>query len=690
MENNYSNSEKIATTNLNFKHDKNYLNEKNLSGKRILSSIILGMLFLLSSSNVWSQSPVSRIYTDWKGYWTSDAPTAEGNRPNTINNLIAFEWNGTTYSTAVDDAVLNTKQVFFNPQKFRALKIQSLDYKPEGGTFFLQGSMIDGSATERFLTPALTQGTSTKAEIASRLTDGKNGLGLGTGIANISTNSVYFKVGTNNLNLEGLNDGIPDLVVTQVAATGGINDVFSFVDADGKQVGNSISVAFSEVPVVGNYNLDIFNASNGSIAGYPAADTRPIRILVYDTSAFGITTENAPLVDRFVVTFSGDSDCAFIAFNANSLKYADLSMVKKARIEGCGTVGNKINYTFDITNTGDMAVTNVVLEDPLPGLVITGTQGTTLESGQSISFTGTYTITAQDVALGKVVNSAIVTGLDPSLNVVEDISGLTITDGISTVADLLRAPTNIIGNAALCGEGSTTILSVNGGSLGTGAIVEWFTGSCDGTPAGTGNSITVSPTQTTTYFVRYNSTCNGDVTTCASLVVKVSPIPGNPTVGTITQPTSSVSTGSVILTDLPTSGTIKQTGTASKSYTITNTTMNISDLAVGNYTFSISNGNCSSASAASITIEKSLATNDFDKQLNKVVVFVKNKKININAFSETIDNVSLYDISGRLIYQKQNVNSNELSIVDLNSNNQMLIVKTVLQNGKMVTNKIIN
>lgn len=689
MINNYSNLEKNTKGKFNILHKKNDVVQKMCLRNRDLSLSILGLFFLLCAPNVWSQSPVSRIYTDWNGYWTSDGPTIEGNRPNTINNLIAFEWNGTTYSTAVNDAVLISQNVFFDAQKFRALKIQSLDYKPNGGTFFLQGSMIDGSATERVLTPALTQGNSTPAELASRLTDGKNGLGLGTGIANIETNSVYFKVGTNNLNLDGLNDGIPDLVVTQVAATGGKNDVFKFIDKDGNQVGNEISVAFDKVPVVGTYNLDIFNASNGSIANYPVADNRPIRILVYDTSAFGITEENAPQVDRFVVTFSGDSDCAFIAFNANSLKYADLSMVKNATIEGCGGVGNKINYTFDITNTGDMAVTDVVLEDPLPGLIITGTQGTTLASGETISFTGVYTITDEDVAAGRVINSATVTGLDPSLNIVEDTSGLTITDGIATVTNLLTAPTGINGNTDICGEGNATILSVIGGNVGTGAIAEWFAGSCDGPLAGTGNSITVTPTANTIYYVRYKSTCNDDVTTCATQLVKVSPIPSTPTVGTITQPNNEVATGSVELSNLPASGTIRQTGKATKNYTITGSSMTISGLVPGNYTFSTSNGSCSSASSVSITIEESLGTNDFNTKSNKVIVFVKNKQISINSASEMIEKVAVYDISGKLIYQKEGLNTNVLSISDFRSSNQFLIVRIMLKNGRTVSNKII-
>ncbi|MCX6275216.1 MAG: T9SS type A sorting domain-containing protein [Bacteroidetes bacterium] len=50
--------------------------------------------------------------------------------------------------------------------------------------------------------------------------------------------------------------------------------------------------------------------------------------------------------------------------------------------------------------------------------------------------------------------------------------------------------------------------------------MQWFTGSCGGTSAGTGNSITVSPATTTTYFVRYSGLCN--TTTCASITLTVS------------------------------------------------------------------------------------------------------------------------------------------------------------------------
>ncbi len=88
------------------------------------------------------------------------------------------------------------------------------------------------------------------------------------------------------------------------------------------------------------------------------------------------------------------------------------------------------------------------------------------------------------------------------------------------------APTNITGTTTIC-NGSSTTLTISGGSAGTGATAQWFSGSCGGTSVGTGNSITVSPTTNTTYFVRYSGTCN--TTTCASTVVTVNSLSVAPT-----------------------------------------------------------------------------------------------------------------------------------------------------------------
>ncbi|MFN9954502.1 MAG: hypothetical protein ACK55I_15515, partial [bacterium] len=55
---------------------------------------------------------------------------------------------------------------------------------------------------------------------------------------------------------------------------------------------------------------------------------------------------------------------------------------------------------------------------------------------------------------------------------------------------------------------------VTGGTLGSGANWQWYTGSCGGTSAGTGISLSVNPTLNTTYFARAEGICNN--TACES------------------------------------------------------------------------------------------------------------------------------------------------------------------------------
>jgi hypothetical protein len=78
------------------------------------------------------------------------------------------------------------------------------------------------------------------------------------------------------------------------------------------------------------------------------------------------------------------------------------------------------------------------------------------------------------------------------------------------------APTGITGNTVLC-QGESTTLTLSGGT----STSEWFAGACGGVSAGTGNTITVSPSSTTTYFAS-NSNC-GCNTSCVSQTVTVNP-----------------------------------------------------------------------------------------------------------------------------------------------------------------------
>jgi gliding motility-associated-like protein len=115
-------------------------------------------------------------------------------------------------------------------------------------------------------------------------------------------------------------------------------------------------------------------------------------------------------------------------------------------------------------------------------------------------------------------------------------------------------PTSIMAAPATICDGSSTTLTVNGGSLGTAANWEWYSTSCGGTAVGSGTSINVSPTTTTTYFVRAEGTCNNS--NCTSVTVTVNPIP----TPSITSSNSNLCDGATLnLTGTPAGGTFTVT-----------------------------------------------------------------------------------------------------------------------------------
>ena len=103
-----------------------------------------------------------------------------------------------------------------------------------------------------------------------------------------------------------------------------------------------------------------------------------------------------------------------------------------------------------------------------------------------------------------------------------------------TVNASSTAPTNVsASNSTIC-AGQSTTLSASGGTAGTGSQLVWYSGNCGGTQVGTGSPITVSPTSTTTYYVRREAQGCAP-TSCASVTVPVNNVPGP---GTVSGPTT--------------------------------------------------------------------------------------------------------------------------------------------------------
>jgi gliding motility-associated-like protein len=272
-----------------------------------------------------------------------------------------------------------------------------------------------------------------------------------------------------------------------------------------------------------------------------------------------------------------------------------------------GTCGNTTCASITITvNTNSTAATsiNASTNPTCGGSTTLSVVGGSLGTGATWNW---YSGSCGGTLVG-TGNSITVTPATTTTYFVQAIgtcNTTTCTSVTITVNTPSTAPTSATANPSTICIGNSTTLTVNGGSLGTGAQWQWFSGSCGGTAVGTGASITVSPTSTTTYFVRAAGTCN--TTTCVSVTVTVDLNPATSNAGpnqsvcglTATLAGNTPSLGTGTWTQVSGPGTITFGNINSPSSSATASTF-------GTYVlqWTINNGTCSTSSTVSITFDE--------------------------------------------------------------------------------------
>lgn len=88
-------------------------------------------------------------------------------------------------------------------------------------------------------------------------------------------------------------------------------------------------------------------------------------------------------------------------------------------------------------------------------------------------------------------------------------------------------------------------------------------------------------------------------------------------------------------------------------------------------------------------MDKTLDLDEFEKDKESVVVFNENRQLQVNSTNEFIDEIAIYDLAGRKIYEKNNINEIDFSLLNLVSNHQPLLINIVLQNGHSVVRKVV-
>ena len=211
------------------------------------------------------------------------------------------------------------------------------------------------------------------------------------------------------------------------------------------QEGDIISYTF-RIENTGNVTLTNVDVTDpdATIAGGPIGTLLPGAI---DTATFTATrnlTQDDINTGSFAnqATVSADTPAGLPALNEPSddpstgadddptvvqlPEAPDLSLTKVGVLDdggdGRADVGDTIDYTFTVQNTGNVTLTNVTISDPI--VTVSGGPIATLlpTDTDNSTFTASYTITQADINRGEVLNQAVASGTTPSGGSVTDDS----------------------------------------------------------------------------------------------------------------------------------------------------------------------------------------------------------------------------------------------------------------------------
>ncbi len=176
--------------------------------------------------------------------------------------------------------------------------------------------------------------------------------------------------------------------------------------------------------------------------------------------------------------------------NVTALQRPALTITKSALETNYQAAGDVIHYTLIVTNTGNVTLTGVVLNDP-DAVVTCVNAPYTLSPGASIACSAIHTVTSADFMAGRIRNVAVVTGIDPNnLPVIENSNEVTVS--LRNLAPEIRIS---LPDTVLC-DGESFTISVQ--NPNTSVRGQWMYNLTVEPDAGiTGNTISGTYTNTT-------------------------------------------------------------------------------------------------------------------------------------------------------------------------------------------------
>ncbi len=180
-------------------------------------------------------------------------------------------------------------------------------------------------------------------------------------------------------------------------------------------------------------------------------------------------------------------------------------------------------------------------------------------------------------------------------------SGTCFSDGCDDVTVTVNCAPPTPMNAAATpaaitlGDSSTLTASVSG------ATIYWYTGGCGTTQVGTGDSLVVTPTVTTTYYARaYNGTCFSDA--CGSATITVNCAPPTPDNAAATPPEITLGESSTLSASVANATIYWYTGGCGTTLAGAGNSLDVTPSVTTTYYARAYNGTCFSDTCASVTV----------------------------------------------------------------------------------------
>ncbi|MEL6813113.1 MAG: Ig-like domain-containing protein, partial [Bacteroidota bacterium] len=241
--------------------------------------------------------------------------------------------------------------------------------------------------------------------------------------------------------------------------TGNVLDNDTDPEGDNQTVDTTIS------PLSGPSNGTLVINADGTFTYTPGAGFEGTDQFVY-----GIFDDGSPVATDVATVY-----ILIAQTPAPAIALVKMGMFVDDNQDGCADPGEHIDYTFTVTNEGNVPLSDVVITDPLfeapnpvvPILFDSGDDNGNglLDVDETWIFKASYAITQEDIDQGFVENQAVVTAIDPDGTVVTDISGWFVWNDDITIVELCQEPIIAIvktgvfddGNGNQCADPGETI-----------------------------------------------------------------------------------------------------------------------------------------------------------------------------------------------------------------------------------------